>query len=291
MIGRYCARCISTLLRFGAAVTVFFLVISLLAGTLSMAAAGFRIAFFPHVAVALGTAAALQLVDYRLVLYQIEEKPVSYLTLAAACFGLTAAATAYRVILLRDGALGLLGGKLTGAVLTLCLALWLGRHWLDGGWEKSFVREALPLSLPLVPHFLLALGLVAADRLILLRYRSMEEVGLVLTGLHFWDDDVPGDRIRRAGMVAGVLPHGQPGAGKATGDWTHTVGDPAAAGRRGGGWVGHRQSVHPRCSRSGGTGRRGGWSRWSSALTYSPQSLRFSRCARCTRANRNSCGW
>ena len=171
-------KCISTLLRFGAAVTVFFLVISLLGGTLSVAAAGFRIAFFPYIAVALGTAAALQLVDYRLVLYQIEEKPVSYSTLAAACFGLTAAATVYSVTLLRGGALGLLGGKLTGAVLTLCLAVWLGRHWLNGGWEKSFVREALPLSLPLVPHLLLALGLVAADRLILQHYRSMDEVGL-----------------------------------------------------------------------------------------------------------------
>ena len=69
--------------------------------------------------------------------------------------GLTAAATVYRVILLRGGALGLLSGKLAGAVLTLCLAVWLSRNWVDGGWEKSFVREALPLSLPLVPHLLL----------------------------------------------------------------------------------------------------------------------------------------
>jgi O-antigen/teichoic acid export membrane protein len=110
--------------------------------------------------------------------YHIEEKPSSYSILAAACFGFTAAATVYRVILLRGGAVGLLGGKLTGALLTLCLAVWLGRHWLGGGWQKSFVREALPLSLPLVPHLLLALGLVAADRLILQRYRSMQEVGL-----------------------------------------------------------------------------------------------------------------
>ena len=171
-------RCISTLLRFGAAATVFFLVISMVGGTLWAPSTGFRIAFFPYIAIALCTAAALQLVDYRLVLYQIEEKPISYSILAAACFGFTAAATVYRVILLRGGAVGLLGGKLTGALLTLCLAVWLGRHWLGGGWQKSFVHEALPLSLPLVPHLLLALGLVAADRLILQRYRSMQEVGL-----------------------------------------------------------------------------------------------------------------
>jgi O-antigen/teichoic acid export membrane protein len=171
-------RCISTLLRFGATATVFFLVISLLGGRLLAATTGFRVALFPYIALALGTAAALQMVDYRLVLYQIEEKPFSYSMLAAACFGLTAAATVYRVILLRGGALGLLSGKLTGAALTLSLAVWLGRHWLNGGWERSFVREALPLALPLVPHMLLALGLVAADRLILQRYRPMGEVGL-----------------------------------------------------------------------------------------------------------------
>src|SRR6266567_6632729 len=171
-------RCISTLLRFGAAATMFFLIISLLGGMLLAPSTGFRVAFFPYIAMALCTAAALQLVDYRLVLYQSEEKPVSYSMLAAACFLFTAGATVYRVILLRGGAVGLLGGKLTGAMLTLSLAVWLGRRWLNGGWQKSFVREALPMSLPLVPHLLLALGLVAADRLILQRYRSMQEVGL-----------------------------------------------------------------------------------------------------------------
>ncbi len=171
-------RCISTLLRFGAAATMFFLAVSMVGGTLWAPDTGFRVAFFPYIAMALCTAAALQLVDYRLVLYQIEEKPLSYSMLAAACFVFTAGATVYRVILLRGGALGLLGGKLTGAILTLCLAVWLGRRWLNGGWQKLFVREALPMSLPLVPHLLLALGLVAADRLILQRYRSMQEVGL-----------------------------------------------------------------------------------------------------------------
>ena len=171
-------RCVSSLLRFGAAATIFFLIVSLLGGSLFARSLGLSVAFWPYVALALGTAAALQLVDYRLVLYQIEEKPTSYSMLAVASFLFTAAATVFGVILLRGGAVSLLGGKLIGAGLTLCLAVWLGRHWLKGGWEKSFVREALPLSLPLLPHMLLALGLIAADRLILQRYRNMQEVGL-----------------------------------------------------------------------------------------------------------------
>lgn len=171
-------RCVSSLIRFAAATTMVVLLLSLLSGMVLPPGAGFRIAFYPYIAIALCTGSALQLNDYRLVLYQLEERPLSYSMLAVACFGFTSSATVYRVILLHGGGLGLLVGKLTGAVLTVCLAAWLGRRWLSGGWEKSFVIEALPIALPLVPHLLLALGLVAADRLILQHYRSMQEVGL-----------------------------------------------------------------------------------------------------------------
>lgn len=171
-------RCVSTILRFGVLATLSFLVLSIFTGMLLPPVRGFQIAFFPYIAIALCTTAALQIVDYRLVLYQVEEKPTSYSMLAMACFAFTAAATVYRVILLRGGALGLLSGKLLGALLTLSLAVWLLRRWIGGGWQISFIREAVPLALPLVPHMLLALGLVVADRLILQRYRGMQEVGV-----------------------------------------------------------------------------------------------------------------
>lgn len=171
-------RCVSTILRFGAAATLIVLILAIFGGLLIVPRSGFRIPFFPHIVLALCTTAALQLIDYRLVMYQIEEKAASYARLSLACFMFTAAATVYRVILQHGGAVGLLSGKLIGALLGLSLAIWLLRPWIGGGWQKSFIREALPLALPLVPHMLLALGLVIADRLILQRYRSMQEVGL-----------------------------------------------------------------------------------------------------------------
>ena len=88
-------RCVSTLLRFGASSTTSFLLISVLGGMLLRPTSGFRVAFFPYIVIALCTGAALQLVDYRLVLYQIEGKPDSYSMLAAACFLFTAAATIF----------------------------------------------------------------------------------------------------------------------------------------------------------------------------------------------------
>jgi O-antigen/teichoic acid export membrane protein len=171
-------RCVSTILRFGALATLVVFIFSIFGGILLVPMTGLRIKFLPYIALALCTTAALQIVDYSLALYQIQERPASYSALTMACFVFTAAATVYRVILQHGGAVGLLSGKLIGALLTLALAMWLLRQWIAGGWQKSFIREALPLALPLVPHMLLALGLVVADRLILQRYRSMQEVGL-----------------------------------------------------------------------------------------------------------------
>jgi len=52
------------------------------------------------------------------------------------------------------------------------------RSWLAGGWNWRHVHESLFLALPLLPHDFMAAGLVAADRLILARYRSVGEVGV-----------------------------------------------------------------------------------------------------------------
>jgi O-antigen/teichoic acid export membrane protein len=73
-------------------------------------------------------------------------------------------------------------GKLFAAALGMIGALCLLRDWLGAPFEWKFVRETLPFSLPLVPHYLMALCLVAADRLILAHYCSLQEVGLYSLG-------------------------------------------------------------------------------------------------------------
>ena len=65
-------RCVSTILRFGAVATLLFLILSVAGGMLLAPITGLRIEFFPYIALALCTTATLQLVDYRLVLYQMQ---------------------------------------------------------------------------------------------------------------------------------------------------------------------------------------------------------------------------
>jgi O-antigen/teichoic acid export membrane protein len=76
------------------------------------------------------------------------------------------------------GGWGMLAGKALAAVVSMTVALVISRRWLGGNWRTQYARESLHFGVPLVPHFLLALGLVAADRFILQHYRNLTEVGI-----------------------------------------------------------------------------------------------------------------
>ncbi len=134
--------------------------------------------FYPYVAMAIVTGAATQGVQYRLAIYQSERRPRSYAVLALFVFLLTAGCCIYGVVVLHRGALGMLEGKLIAATLALIVAAWSMRNFLTARFEWSFVRESLSFSLPLLPHLVMASGLVVADRFILDHYRDLSEVGI-----------------------------------------------------------------------------------------------------------------
>jgi O-antigen/teichoic acid export membrane protein len=173
-------RYVSTILRFAAITTVVALSVALLLGQhlLAWAAPHFPVPFYPYIAMATTTAALLQIVQYRLSLYQIQERAHSFGLLSLGVFLATAAAVITLVVFVRWGAMGMLLGKLLAAALATIGALYLLRAWFRAPSEWKFVRETLPLSLPLVPHSFMALCLVVADRFILEHYRSLQEVGL-----------------------------------------------------------------------------------------------------------------
>jgi O-antigen/teichoic acid export membrane protein len=171
---------VSSVLRFGSILTIAIVAMSFVAGPhlLQRVAPHFAVPFFPYIALAISTAAANQIVDYRLGLYQSEQRPVAFSLLASASFLMTAGSALFLVVLLRCGVVGMLTGKLMGATGSLLIAVFVSRKWWTGGFEWKFVRESLPIALPILPHMLLALGLIAADRFILEYYRSLGEVGV-----------------------------------------------------------------------------------------------------------------
>lgn len=171
---------VSSVLRFGTAMAIVVLGLAFLIGSflLRRILPHLAVPFFPYVALAVSTSAASQLVEYRLGLYQNEQRPLSFSLLASVSFLMTSVSALVFVIALRQGAAGMLKGKLLGAVASMLIAISVSRKWWSGGFDWKFVRESLPIALPIVPHLLMALGLVVADRFILEHYRSLDEVGL-----------------------------------------------------------------------------------------------------------------
>lgn len=121
---------------------------------------------------------AAQLIQCRLTIFQCEQRPGVFALFAAVQFIVTTTLTLYFVVFLRRGATGMLTARALGATGALVVACVVSPQSLRSRWQWKFVREALRIALPLVPHGLMATGLVAADRFILQRYRPMSEVGL-----------------------------------------------------------------------------------------------------------------
>jgi O-antigen/teichoic acid export membrane protein len=133
---------------------------------------------FPYVALSLVAASTMTIVELRLGLWQAQRRPTRYALFAGLVFAVTAAVSVVLVVFLRRGAVGLLAGKAIAGALCVAVALIATRNWLAGAWRPSYALQTLRLGMPLVPHQLLALGLVAGDRFILKHYRALPEVGI-----------------------------------------------------------------------------------------------------------------
>jgi O-antigen/teichoic acid export membrane protein len=171
---------IGSVTRFGLLWMGIFLVLALAAGgTISphlKIVAGTP--FYPYIALAISTATALQVMQYRLAVFQASSRPRSYAALSIVLFALTAVCCFYGVVLRRGGALAMLEGKFVAAAVTFLIVAWNMRAYLTDPFRWKFVRESLSFSLPLVPHLVMASGLVVADRFILAHYRDLSEVGI-----------------------------------------------------------------------------------------------------------------
>lgn len=170
---------IGSVLKFALVLQASFLVLALTVGPwLQHAIAPRAFVPFRYIVIALATAAATQFFSYRLVLYQAEHRPWGFAILSLLSFGLTASLSIALVAFARRGAIGMLAGKLVAAVICLVIVIVLSWHALRSPFQSAYVQETVRIGLPIVPHLLMALGLITADRFILAHYRDLREVGL-----------------------------------------------------------------------------------------------------------------
>jgi O-antigen/teichoic acid export membrane protein len=137
---------------------------------------------FLYFGMAITTATATQFFTYRQVLFQAQHRPASYAVFAIIAFTLTAGCSVTLVAVLHLGVKGMLGGKLIASLACFCIAAVLGWPALRSRFHWQYVRDTLSVGYPLVPHSLMAYGLVAADRFILVHYRDLHEVGIYSVG-------------------------------------------------------------------------------------------------------------
>ena len=171
---------LASTIRFGLCWMTAFLALILISGgsIQSHLRAAVSVPFYPYIAMAITTATAMQAIQYRLAIYQAEQRPRSYAWLSFALAVLTAAGCVYWIVIRRAGAIGMMEGKLAAALITLVIVLWSLRSLLAAPFHWAHIRESLSFSLPLIPHLVMASGLVVADRFILEHYRDLSEVGI-----------------------------------------------------------------------------------------------------------------
>jgi O-antigen/teichoic acid export membrane protein len=171
---------LGTLVSFTATVNVAVLLVACAAGFVfdRILASRAELRFFPYIALSLGAAVALQFTELRFAIYQAESQAHQYALLSFAAFAFTSSGILVLVVAARWGAYGFLLGKLLGAVCAAVLAVLLLRSWWRLSWNWDDLRESLRFGLPLVPHQLIALGLVAADRFIVAHYAGLADVGV-----------------------------------------------------------------------------------------------------------------
>jgi len=170
---------IGSALKFALGVQAVFVALVLTVGP------GLQRAIVPHssvpyryFALAMIASTATLFFQSRQILYQAEHRPWAYAILAGLSFALTASLCVWLVVFARRGVVGMLSGKVIAALACLIVSLALTRPVFRSRFHWKFVRETASVGLPLVPHLLMALGLVTADRFILAHYRDLREVGL-----------------------------------------------------------------------------------------------------------------
>lgn len=171
---------LSTVLRLAAAAGATTLAAAYLFGPwiVLQAFPGWQASFFPYLALPILTAIVSQLLACRLVIFQCQERFFTFNAFVVLQSITTALLTLGLVVWKHHGAAGLLSARAIGACLTLAVAVCGSGPLLRARYRWAYARETLQVSLPLVIHGLMALGLIAIDRFILQHYRSLSDVGL-----------------------------------------------------------------------------------------------------------------
>lgn len=134
--------------------------------------------FSPYIQLAICSSYFALFLQFRLVLYQNQQKARLYTALFVASTIIQVMLTVYLVVLQKEGALGYIKAGLISQIVLAAVSLWLLRHYLAPVIDTVKLRLSLRYGLPLLPHALAAWMFSQADRMILNGLVNTAEAGL-----------------------------------------------------------------------------------------------------------------
>ena len=141
------------------------------------------IPFAPYVLLMLATLFIALLTPVILALYQAQQRVRPFIIMQLSMFACTIISMLLFVVGLNKGAYGqMLASLLTQAIFAGVSVVVLARQYLPAALSFDHMRAGLLFGLPLVPHLLSHWALGLADRVMIERFRSLEEVGFYTLG-------------------------------------------------------------------------------------------------------------
>lgn len=120
-------------------------------------------------------------------IYRMREEPFKWLGFKLGAFVLTTILAIYLIVFRGEGALGRLEANFFANFIIFFVVLFLLKKFIILRFDKSKIKWALILALPIIPHAIFNYILSLSDRLILAYYWPLDEVGLYTIGYRFAD--------------------------------------------------------------------------------------------------------
>ncbi len=140
------------------------------------------ISFFPYYVYAILTAFFSVFTIVPKIYFQVNEKAGKFVFLSITQFLLSTGLVLWFIIGKKNGAVGMLEGRMIAAVIILPLFFYISYRTINFTFKKQIFKESLAFSLPMIPGLMMAWVLNLSDRIFIERYFNLHDVGIYSLG-------------------------------------------------------------------------------------------------------------
>jgi O-antigen/teichoic acid export membrane protein len=137
-----------------------------------------EIPFIPFYIIGILTVPLVMVADLVQLLFRMQERPIPFVCISIFRFLTNIGFLSLLVFWKKMGALGLLLSSLLAAAISIPFILWLARRYVRLIWRRGMFRDMLHFGLQTVPYMISAAFMTNADRYLVNRLATTEQLGL-----------------------------------------------------------------------------------------------------------------